>query len=167
MKEKFGCQNELAVPRIIKVTLNTGIGRWRQDEKAVEEIERGLGLMAGQKPVFAQAKKAISSFKTRIGQPLGLKVTLRGRRMYDFIDRLISLTLPRMRDFRGLEPRSVDEGGNLSIGIREQIVFPEISHEHIKTVFGVEVTLTTSAKSHDEGLELFRLLGFPIKLEAK
>jgi large subunit ribosomal protein L5 len=163
MKEKFGYRNDLAVPKIFKATINSGIGKYRGDQKAFEEIEKNLSILTGQKAVYTQAKKAISTFKTRIGQPIGLKVTLRGNRMYDFIDRLISLTLPRVRDFRGLEIKSVDGRGNLNIGIREQIVFPEISHENIKTIFSLEITLTTNAKNQAEGLELFRLLGFPIK----
>lgn len=163
MKAKFGYCNDLAVPKIMKATINAGIGKYRGDQKIFEEIEKNVSLLAGQKAVFTLAKKAISSFKTRIGQPIGLKVTLRGSRMYDFIDRLISLSLPRVRDFRGLEKKSVDSRGNLSIGIKEQIVFPEISHENIKTIFGLEITLTANAKSCEEGLELFRLLGFPIK----
>ena len=164
MKERFGYKNDLAVPKIIKVTINVGIGRYRQDEKAIEDIEKGLTLIAGQKPSFTQAKKSIASFKTRTGQPVGLKTTLRGKRMYDFIDRLISLALPRARDFRGLEQKSIDQGGNLNIGVKEHIIFPEISHENIRTIFGMEATLTTSAQSYEEGLELFRLLGFPIKI---
>lgn len=163
MKEKFGWRNDLAVPRIKKATLNVGIGRFKQDQKIVEEIEKTLAAISGQKPVYTQAKKAIASFKTRVGLPIGLKVTLRGHRMYDFIDRLISLALPRTRDFRGLEIKSVDKNGNLNIGIKEQIVFPEVSHENVKTIFGLEIALTLNAKSKEEGLELFRLLGFPIK----
>ncbi len=163
MRERFGYGNDMAVPRISKVTINTGIGKYRQDQKATEEIENDLSSLAGQKAVFTQAKKAISSFKTRIGQPVGLRVTLRGKRMYDFIDRLISLALPRSRDFRGLKMTAVDDGGNLNIGIPEQIIFPEISHENVRTIFGLEVSVTTDAKNREEGLELFKLLGFPIK----
>jgi large subunit ribosomal protein L5 len=163
MKTKFGYRNDLAVPRILKVTLNSGLGKYRQEQKIIEEIEKDMTLIAGQKAVFTKAKKAISSFKTRIGQAIGLKVTLRGRRMYDFLDRLISLALPRTRDFRGLSPKSLDKNGNLNIGIREQIVFPEISHEHVRTIFGLEACVTTNARNKEEGLELFKLLGFPIK----
>jgi large subunit ribosomal protein L5 len=163
LKEKLGYKNSLAVPRIEKVMINTGIGRFMQDEKAVEEIVRDLALIAGQKPVFTQAKKAISGFKIRQGLKVGLMVTLRGQRAFDFIERLISLALPRSRDFRGLEQKSVDSHGNLNIGLKEQIIFPEISHENIKNIFGMQVTIKTTAKNHKEGLELFRLMGFPIK----
>jgi len=163
MRQTFGYKNNLAVPRVLKVTINSGIGRFRQDEKANEEILKDITTIAGQKAVFTQAKKAISSFKTRQGQVIGVKVTLRGRRMYDFLDRLISLALPRTRDFRGLTAKSVDQRGSLNIGLKEQIVFPEISHEHVRTIFGMEVSVATDAKNQKEGVELFKLLGFPIK----
>ena len=163
MKERFGYKNNLAVPKILKVNVNSGIGKYLQEQKTIEEIEKDLALITGQKAVFTRAKKAISSFKTRAGQPVGLKVTLRGRRMYDFIDRLISLALPRARDFRGLPSTTIDQKGNLNIGIREQIIFPEISHEHVKTIFGLEISVTADAKNKEEGVELFKLLGFPIK----
>lgn len=164
MRERFGYKNNLAVPKITKVTLNIGTGKYRQEEKTIEEIEKDLALVSGQKAVATRAKKAIASFKTRQGQAIGSKVTLRGKRMYDFIDRLISLALPRTRDFRGLSPKAVDQNGNLSIGIREQIIFPEISHEQVRTIFGLEVCVTSTARSKEEGLELFKLIGFPIKL---
>ena len=163
MKKELGYQNNLAVPKILKVTLNSGIGKYRQDQKATEDVERDITTIAGQKAVYTKAKKAISSFKTREGQTIGVKVTLRGQRMYAFLDRFISLALPRTKDFRGLEPKTVDGCGNLNVGIREQIVFPEISHENIRTIFGLEVCVTTSAKTTTEGLTLFKLLGFPIK----
>ncbi len=163
MMEKFGYRNKMAVPRILKATLNSGLGKYRQDQKVTEEIANDLTTLAGQRAVFTQAKKAISSFKTRQGQVIGIKVTLRGARMYNFLDRLISLALPRSRDFRGLPAKSVDNYGNLNLGVREHIIFPEISHEHVKTIFGLEVSVTTNAKSREEGLELFRLLEFPIK----
>jgi large subunit ribosomal protein L5 len=163
MKEKFGYKNVLAIPRIEKVTINTGIGKFLADEKAVEEIVKDLTLISGQKAVFTQAKKAISGFKIRQGLKVGVMVTLRGRRAFDFVERLISLALPRSRDFRGLEQKSVDERGNLNIGLKEQIIFPEISHENIRNIFGMQVTIKTTAKTHQEGLELFKLMGFPIK----
>ncbi|TSC53038.1 MAG: 50S ribosomal protein L5 [Parcubacteria group bacterium LiPW_39] len=163
MKAKFGYRNDLAVPRILKVTINSGLGKYRQDQKVIEEIVDNITALAGQRAVFTQAKKAISSFKTREGQIIGVKVTLRGQRMHDFLDRLISLALPRARDFRGLGAKTVDANGNLNLGIREQIIFPEISHEQVKTIFGLEISVTTNAKLKEEGLELFKLLGFPIK----
>jgi len=163
MRQTFGYKNNLAVPKILKVTINSGVGRFRQDEKANEDIIKDITTLAGQKAVTTQAKKAIASFKTRQGQVIGIKVTLRGRRMYDFVDRLISLALPRTRDFRGLPAKSVDQRGSLNIGLKEQIVFPEISHEHVRTIFGLEISVTTNAKSQPEGIELFKLMGFPIK----
>ena len=163
MKEKFGYKNNMAVPRIEKVIINTGIGRFRENKNAIEEIEKVLTLISGQHPVFTQAKKAIANFKTRLGMKVGLKVTLRGQRMYDFLEKLISFALPRSRDFRGLEQKSVDQKGNLTVGIKEHMIFSEISHEEVKTIFGLEVCISTNAKSREEGLELFRLMGFPIK----
>lgn len=163
MREKFGYKNDLAVPRIKKVVINTGISKFRDNKAAVEEIERTLAQISGQKPVFTLAKKAIANFKTRIGMKIGLKVTLRGKRMNDFLERFINFTLPRTRDFRGLEPKSVDQKGSLTIGIKEHMIFPEISHEEVRTIFGLEVCISTSARNKEEGLELFRLMGFPIK----
>ena len=156
MRQHFGYKNDLAVPKIMKVIINTGIGKFRQEKSVVEEIERELPLIAGQKAVPTQAQKAIASFKTREGQIIGLQTTLRGERMYDFLDRLISLALPRSRDFRGLAATSVDERGNLTIGIKEHIIFPEISHEHVKNIFGLEVCVAVNAKTMEEGLELFK-----------
>jgi len=163
MKEIFGYKNDLAVPKIEKVTVNAGIGKFLQDQSAIEEIVKDISLITGQKPVFRQARKAISGFKIRKGLNVGLKVTLRGKRMFDFIERLINLALPRSRDFRGIDVKSVDQDGNLTIGIKEQIIFPEISHENVKNIFGMEVTVTTTAKKQKEGLELLKLMGLPIK----
>ncbi len=163
MKQKFGYRNDLAVPKILKVTINSGLGKYNQEQKTIEEIMNDLTVIAGQRAVFTKAKKAIASFKTRKGLIIGVKVTLRGQRMYDFLDRLISLALPRTRDFRGLGLNTVDTNGNLNIGIREHVIFPEISHEHVKTLFGLEISVTTNAKNREKGLELFKLLGFPIK----
>lgn len=163
MKEKFGYRNDLAVPKVGKVVINTGLGKFKQDQKTIEEIERALSLISGQKPVFTLAKKAISSFKIREGMKVGFKITLRSQRMYDFLERLIYLALPRSRDFRGIEQKSIDEKGNLTIGIKEHIIFPEISHEEVKTIFGLEISVITNVKKRKEGLELLRLLGLPIK----
>jgi large subunit ribosomal protein L5 len=163
MKEKFGYRNDLAVPKIEKVVVNTGIGRVIKDEKTQEEIVKDLALITGQKPAPRQAKKAISAFKTRKGMIIGLMVTLRGRRMYDFLDRLINIALPRSRDFRGLSEKSIDKNGNLTIGIKEQIIFPEISAESTRNIFGLEICIKTTAKTQEEGLELLKLMGFPIK----
>lgn len=164
MKEKFGYKNDLSVPRIEKTIVNVGIGSsGLKDEKAEKAIAHDLSLITGQKSVPTLAKKAISGFKIRKGMVVGLKITLRGKRMFDFLSRLINIALPRTRDFRGLSLKSVDEGGNLSIGIKEHIIFPEISPEDIKRIFGLEVTVVTNAKKREEALELFKLLGFPIK----
>lgn len=164
MKEKFGYKNDLAVAAIEKVIVNTGIGsKGLGDKKDQEMISRDLGLITGQKPIPTLAKKAVSAFKVRQGMIIGLKVTLRGRRMFDFLSRLINVVIPRIRDFRGLELKSVDNGGNLTIGIKEHIIFPEISSEEVRRIFGMEITVVTNAKKREEAVELFRLLGFPIK----
>lgn len=163
MKEKFGYKNNLAVPRIEKVVVNSGIGKAIKDEKIQETVSRDLSTITGQKPIPTLAKGAISGFKIRQGMVVGLKVTLRGKKMYEFLDRLIGAVIPRIRDFRGLPFKSIDKGGSLNIGIKEHIIFPEIAHEDIKFIFGFEVTVVTSAKKREEAVELFRLLGFPIK----
>lgn len=163
MIERFEYKNKLAVPKIEKTIVNVGIGSILGDEKARETISKDLALITGQKPIPCLAKKAIAGFKTRKGMVLGLKVTLRGKRMFDFLSRLINITLPRTRDFQGLPSKSIDQGGNLSIGIKEHIIFPEFSQEEIKKVFGLEITIVTNAKKREEALELFKLFGFPIK----
>jgi len=161
MIEKFGFKNNMAVPKIKKVIVNVGIGALK-DNKAQEAISSDLALITGQKPAPTQAKRAIAGFKIREGMVVGLKVTLRGRKMFEFLSRLINTAIPRIRDFRGLDPKSVDQGGNLNIGIKEHIIFPEISPEQIKSIFGLEVTVVTNSK-REYALELFSLLGFPIK----
>ena len=163
LQKQFGIKNVMAVPKIKKVTVNTGIGRMLKDNKAVEKAERDLALLAGQKPVFRKAKKSISSFKVRQGMPVGLSVTIRGKRMYDFLDRLISIALPMSKDFRGIELKNIDAHGNLNLGVREHNIFPEVTYETLKDIFGLQVTVTTNAKNREQGIELFRQLGFPIK----
>jgi len=163
MKEKFGYKNDLAVPRIVKVVVNTGFNPLAKGEKFQEEIANNFALITGQKAAPCQTKKAEAAFKTRKGMIVGLVVTLRGQRMYDFLERLINIALPRSRDFRGLPEKNVDQSGNLNVGIKEQIIFPEISAEHTRNIFGFEVAVVTTAKSHKQGVELFKLLGFPIK----
>lgn len=158
----------MAVPRIMKVTLNTGFGRIaaskspEEQKKIAQDIAYDLSLLAGQKAQATTAKKSIASFKSRKGMPIGAKVTLRGQRMYDFLDRLIHIVLPRSRDFQGLDAKSLDKKGNMSIGIKEHIFFPEISPEKVKHMIGLEITVTTSAKKREEGMELLKMLGFPI-----
>lgn len=163
LEKKFGYANALAVPRVTKVVVNVGIGRFLKDSAQVEEITQTLTMIAGQKPVATVAKKAVAGFKIRQGLGVGLKVTLRGKRMWQFIDRIIHATLPRVRDFQGVAATAADEGGNLNIGIKEHLVFPEISAEKMKFPFGLQVTVVSTAKSREEGLELYRSLGFPLK----
>ncbi len=165
MKEKFGYQNDLAVPKIIKVVVNTGIGKALKNEKMQETISKDLAMITGQKPVPCLARGAISGFKIREGMVVGLKTTLRGKKMYEFLDRLVGATIPRIRDFRGLLEKSIDKEGNLTIGIKEHIIFSEIAHEDVRLIFGLEITVVTNAKDRNEAVELFRLLGFPIKVE--
>ena len=169
MQNKFGYKNAMAVPKIEKVVVNTGFGRLvsgktsDEQKKISEGILNDLSLICGQRPVLTYAKKSISGFKIRKGMPVGARVTLRGRLMYDFLDRLINIALPRSRDFRGIEPSSFDKRGNLTVAIKEHITFPEILPEKVKVNFGFEITIVTSAKSREEGVELLKLLGFPIK----
>lgn len=165
MREKFKYRNTLAVPKLTKVVINVGLGKWLKDDKLQEEIARDLARLSGQKPVKTLAKKAISGFKIREKMVVGLKVTLRRRRMYDFLNRLVNATLPRLRDFRGLPVKSIDQNGNLNIGIKEHIIFPEFSDDDIKTIFGLEISIVNNAKKREEAIELFRLLGFPLKKE--
>jgi large subunit ribosomal protein L5 len=166
MREKFGYKNVMAVPRVEKVVVNAGFGRKAvaKDAKAIERVEQDLAKLTGQKPAMRRAKKSISGFKLRQGMDIGMAVTLRGRRMYDFIDRLVSIALPRSRDFHGLDPKSFDKKGNLSIGIKEHSIFPEITYESLKDIFGLEVTIATTAGSKEEGAELLKLMGFPVKM---
>lgn len=169
MMEKFGYKNVMAVPKIEKAVVNTGFGRQVVGKTAEEQkkiqtaVINDLSLITGQKAVLTRAKKAVSAFKTREGMPIGACVTLRGKRMYNFLERTIALTLPRSRDFRGIEVRSVDQKGNLTFAIKEQIAFPEISPEKTKLLFGLEITVVANAKTREQGLELLKLLGFPIK----
>ncbi len=171
MMQKFGYKSRMAVPRIEKTVVNTGYGREvagksNEEQKKLSDFIAGeLGLICGQKAVKTYAKKAISSFKIREGMAIGAKVTLRGKRMRDFIERLIHLVLPRTRDFKGIPINSVDKQGNLTVAIKEHIAFPEIMPEKAKNIFGLEITVVTTAKKKEEALELFRLLGFPMQTE--
>ena len=167
MQEKFGYSNALEIPRIEKIVLNMGVGEATQDKKRVEQAASEMELIAGQKPVVTKAKKSIAQFKLREGMPIGVKVTLRRERMYEFLDRFITIALPRVRDFRGLNPKSFDGRGNYACGIREQIIFPEINYDRIDKVRGMDVIVTTTAKTDDEARELLRLFGFPFPLEAE
>ena len=167
MTEKFGYKNVMEVPRITKIVLNMGVGEATQDKKRVEQAAGEMELIAGQKPVVTIAKKSIAQFKLREGMPIGVKVTLRRERMYEFLDRFITIALPRVRDFRGLNPKSFDGRGNYACGIKEQIVFPEISYDQVDQVRGMDVIVTTTAKTDDEARELLRLFGFPFPIEAE
>ncbi|MDP2930138.1 MAG: 50S ribosomal protein L5 [bacterium] len=169
MMEKFGYKNRMAVPQIEKVVVNSGFGRLivalagDEQKKTIQNFIDDISLICGQKPVLTKAKKSIASFKLRQGLVIGVKATLRGPKMEDFIDRLVGFVLPRTRDFKGLDPKSVSQQGDLSIGFKEQIAFPEISQENIKRIFGLEVVIHTTAKNKEEGIGLLKLLGFPFK----
>jgi large subunit ribosomal protein L5 len=166
MQAKFGYSNVMEIPRIEKITLNMGVGEASQDKKKVTTAAAEMELIAGQKPVITKAKKSIAQFKLREGMPIGCKVTLRRERMYEFLDRLITIAMPRIRDFRGLNPKSFDGRGNYAMGLKEQIIFPEISYDQIDKVRGLDIIVTTSAKTDDEARELLRLFGFPFPQEA-
>ena len=165
MTEKFGYKNAMEVPKIEKITLNMGVGEATQDKKKVEAAAAEMELIAGQKPVVTRAKKSIAQFKLREGMPIGCKVTLRRERMYEFLDRLITIAMPRIRDFRGVSAKSFDGRGNYAMGLKEQIIFPEISYDQIDAVRGMDIIVTTTAKTDDEARELLRLFGFPFPVE--
>ena len=165
MTEKFGYTNALQVLRIEKIVINMGVGEATQDKKKVDIAAGEMQQIAGQKPVIIKAKKSVAQFKLREGMPIGCKVTLRRERMYEFLDRLITIALPRVRDFRGLNPKSFDGRGNYAMGLKEQLVFPEISYDQIDKVRGMDVIVTTTANTDDEARELLRLFGFPFPIE--
>ena len=161
MIEKFGYKNRLEVPKLDKIVINMGVGEATQDKKKVEAAAAEMQAIAGQKPVIAKAKKSIAQFKLREGMPIGCKVTLRRDRMFEFLDRLVTIALPRVRDFRGLNPKSFDGRGNYAMGLKEQIIFPEINYDQIDTVRGMDIIVTTTAKTDEEARELLRLFNFP------
>jgi len=165
MIERFGYKNRFEVPRLEKIVLNMGVGEATQDKKKVETAASEMEQIAGQKPVITKAKKSIAQFKLREGMPIGVKVTLRRDRMYEFLDRLVTIALPRVRDFRGLNPRSFDGRGNYALGLKEQIIFPEINYDQIDKVRGMDVIVTTTAKTDEEARELLRLFNFPFPAE--
>ncbi|HEV2745949.1 MAG TPA: 50S ribosomal protein L5 [Allosphingosinicella sp.] len=165
MTERFGYKNRMEVPRLEKIVINMGVGEATQDKKKVETAAGEMELIAGQKPVITKAKKSIAQFKLREGMPIGVKVTLRRERMYEFLDRLITVALPRVRDFRGLNPKSFDGRGNYAMGLKEQIIFPEISYDRIDKVRGMDIIVTTTANTDDEARELLRLFNFPFPRE--
>ena len=163
LKEELGIKNVMAIPRITKITLNMGVGAAATDKKLLEGAVADMQLIAGQKPVVTLARKSIAGFKIRDGWPIGCKVTLRGDQMYEFLDRLISIAIPRIRDFRGFSSKSFDGRGNYSMGLKEQIVFPEIDFDKIDRIRGLDITITTTSRSDDEGRALMRAFGFPFK----
>src|SRR5690349_4315180 len=165
MTEKFGYKNRLEVPRLDKILINMGVGEATQDKKKVETAAAEMQQISGQKPVITKAKKSIAQFKLREGMPIGCKVTLRRERMYEFLDRLVTIALPRVRDFRGLNPKSFDGRGNYALGLKEQIIFPEINYDQIDKVRGMDVIVTTTAKTDEEARELLRLFNFPFPQE--
>ena len=165
LQEQFGYANVMQIPGIVKVVVNTGVGEAARDSKVIEGAVNDLTLITGQKPVITKARKSIAQFKLREGQPIGAHVTLRGDRAWEFIDRLVNLALPRIRDFRGLSPKQFDSHGNYTFGLQEQSVFHEIDQDRIDRVRGFDITVVTSAKTDDEGRALLRALGFPLKAE--
>jgi large subunit ribosomal protein L5 len=166
LKDEFSYSTSMRVPRIEKITLNMGVGDAKINARALDKAVDELTLIAGQRAQITRAKKSIAGFKIREGMPIGAKVTLRGARMWEFLDRLVSIALPRIRDFRGLSPASLDGRGNYSLGVREQIIFPEIDYDDVETVRGLDVTITTTAQSDEEALALLRELGLPFQPEA-
>jgi|TARA_R100001244_G_scaffold71741_2_gene58010 large subunit ribosomal protein L5 len=165
MQEKFNYSNHMEVPRITMVTINMGVGEGSQDKKKVATAASEMELIAGQKPVITKAKNSIATFKLREGMPIGCKVNLRRERMYEFIDRLVTVAMPRIRDFRGLNPKSFDGRGNFAMGLKEQIIFPEIAYDNIDVVRGMDVIVTTTAKTDEEARALLALFGFPFPKE--
>ncbi|MAI62370.1 MAG: 50S ribosomal protein L5 [Micavibrio sp. TMED27] len=163
MKEKFGYENVHEIPKITKVVLNMGVGEATQDRKHIENAANDMALIAGQKPVVTKAKQSNASFKIRDGQAIGCKVTLRRQRMFEFLDRFITIALPRVRDFRGVSPKSFDGRGNYALGLKEHIIFPEIEYDKVDKIRGMDIVVCTTAKSDEEARELLRLMKMPFK----
>ncbi len=163
LMENLKLKNVMEVPKIDKITLNMGVGEAIADRKVVDKAAGDMELIAGQKPVIRKSRKSVASFKLRDGMPIGVKVTLRRERMYEFLDRLITIAIPRIRDFRGLSPKSLDGRGNYSMGVQEQIIFPEIDYDNIDTIRGMDITITTTARNDDEGRALLEAFNFPFK----
>ncbi len=163
LKTQFGYSNVFEIPRMMKVTLNVGVGRNAKEANFIESVEKTLRAITGQKPVRTKAKKSVAGFKIREGQVVGVMVTLRKKRMNDFVEKLIHYTLPRVRDFRGIDSSIVDGHGNLNLGFKEHISFPEVGSDEIDRVHGLELSITSTAKTHEEGVALFKAMGFPFK----
>jgi large subunit ribosomal protein L5 len=163
LKEKFGYRNVMQVPRLHKVVVNMGLGDAIENVKVIETAAAEISIITGQKPVVTKARKSIANFKLREGVPIGVMVTLRRDRMYNFLDKLIAIALPRVRDFKGVSPRAFDGRGNYTLGIREQIMFPEVNYDKIDKIRGMNITIVTTARTDEEGLELLRLMGIPFR----
>ncbi len=161
LQREFGYRNPMQVPRVVKVSVNIGLGEATQNAKALDSATADIAAITGQKPVVTRAKKSIANFKIRQGNPIGLMVTLRGERMYEFLDRLINVALPRIRDFHGVPANAFDGRGNYSLGLREQLIFPEIEYDKIDRIRGMQITIVTSAKTDEEARKLLELMGFP------
>jgi large subunit ribosomal protein L5 len=167
LMQRFGYSTPMEAPRITKITVNMGVGEAKQDSKMLEAATDQLATITGQKPSVRRARKSVAQFKVREGMPVGVAVTLRGERSYEFLDRLMSIAIPRIRDFRGLSPRSFDGRGNYSLGVREQIIFPEVDYDEIDQVRGLDITITTSASSDEESFALLEALGMPFSREGR
>ncbi len=163
MMEKFNYENPMEIPRLVKIVINMGVGEAKENPKALDAAVNDLSLISGQKPVVTRAKKSVAAFKLREGMPIGTKVTLRGNRMYEFLDKFINIALPRVRDFRGVSANSFDGRGNFAIGIKEQLIFPEIEYDKIDKVRGMDIIINTTAKTDEEAREFLRLLGMPFR----
>ncbi len=163
LQEKFEYKSVMQVPRITKITLNMGLGEALADKKILEHAVSDMTAISGQKPIITKARKSVAGFKIRDGYPIGCKVTLRGERMWEFLERFISIAVPRIRDFRGLNPKSFDGRGNYSVGIKEQIIFPEIDYDKVDSVRGMDITITTTANTNEEGRALLDAFNFPLK----
>jgi large subunit ribosomal protein L5 len=161
--EQLGLSNVMEVPKITKITLNMGVGEAATDKKVMEKATDDMTLIAGQKPIVTKSRKSVAAFKIRDGWPIGCKVTLRRERMYEFLDRLVNVAIPRIRDFRGLNPRSFDGRGNYSMGVKEQIMFPEIDFDKVDAMRGMDITITTTAKNDEQGMALLKAFSFPFK----
>src|SRR5690606_443636 len=161
--KKFGYRNPMQVPKVEKIVINMGVGDAAQDSKALDAAMANLAALSGQRPIVNRAKKSVANFKLREGMPIGCRVNLRGQRMYDFLDKLINAVLPRIRDFRGISPRSFDGRGNYTLGIREQLIFPEVDYDSIDKLRGMDISIVTTAKTDEEALELLTVLGMPFR----
>ena len=163
LQKKFGYKSVMEVPKLEKIVVNTGLGDIKDNQKSMQTVEKELASITGQKPIYRKATKSVANFKLREGMNIGLKVTLRGQRMYDFYDKLVSIALPRVRDFRGVSDKAFDGRGNYALGLKEQLIFPEISYDQVEKIRGMDVCIVTTAKTDEEARELLRLLGMPFK----